>query len=53
MKAEDAWLQQLVGLVKKDKELHDATVKLILAAAENELSKSEARRARTRSKRPK
>ncbi len=42
------WLDRLAELVKEDKELHDATVKLLLAAAENEMSKSEARRARIR-----
>ena len=41
------WLEIFAELVLRDKELHDATVKLILAAAENELSKSEMRRART------
>ncbi len=46
MTAADGWLERLAELVKSDKELHDATVKLLLAAAENEMSKSEARRTR-------
>jgi len=39
------WLEILARLVSSDKALHDATVKLILAAAENEESKAERRRA--------
>lgn len=42
------WLDTFAKLVKNDRELHDATVKLILAAADNEMSKAEARRKRTR-----
>ncbi len=44
----DDWLDVFAKLVKDDKELHDATVKLILSAADNEQSKAEARRERTR-----
>ena len=40
------WLEILARLIQSDKALHDATVKLILAAADNEKSKAEARRAR-------
>ncbi len=42
----DAWLDRFSELVKSDGELHDATVKLILAVAENEMSKSELRRSK-------
>ncbi len=47
----DDWLDRFSELVKDDKELHDATVKLLLAAADNEMSKAEARRERTRRRR--
>ncbi len=46
MTAQYDWIERLAELIKGDKELHDATVKLILAAAENEMSKAEARRSR-------
>ncbi len=52
MTAIDSWLDRFAELVQNDRELHDATVKLVLAAAENEMSKAEARRARTRNKQP-
>ncbi len=52
MTAIDGWLEQFCRLVQNDPGLHDATIKLLLAAAENEMSKSEARRARIRSKQP-
>ncbi len=52
MKVADRWLERFVELIQNDPALHDATVKLVLAAAENEMSKAEARRARTRSKQP-
>ena len=41
------WLEIFAELVLEDKELHDATVKLILSSAENVLSQAEMRRART------
>ncbi len=44
MTAQYDWIERLAELVKDDKALHDATVKLLLAAAENEMSKSEWRR---------
>ena len=40
------WLEILARLVQSDKPLHDATVKLIEAAADNEQSKADVRRAR-------
>ncbi len=46
MSAIDGWLDRFSELVKNDRELHDATVKLLLAAAENVMAKAEARRAR-------
>ncbi len=46
MRAQVDWIERLAELVKDDKDLHDATVKLIIAEAENALSKSELRRSR-------
>ncbi len=46
MRVQNDWIERLAELVKDDKELHDATVKLLLAAAENEMSKSELRRSK-------
>ncbi len=48
MTAIDGWLDRFAELVKNDKELHDATVKLILSCADNELSKAERRRELTK-----
>ncbi len=48
MTAIDGWLDRFSELVKNDKELHDATVKLLLSCAENEMSKAERRRVLTK-----
>ncbi len=46
MRVRDDWLERVAELVKDDKELHDATVKLLLAVAENEMAKAELRRSK-------
>ncbi len=42
----DAWLERLAELIKDDRELHDATVKLILATADAAIAQAELRRSR-------
>ena len=42
----DAWMEILAHLIKEDPELHDATVKLIEAAAHNTETKAQLREAR-------